>query len=146
MAQSVWNAKAELTTHTPSNTTLEQWGTEEATVALSGLPAGNVTVVAHLTGRCKPNVTTAGVRGFAKVEVSLDGGTSWDDGWTGALDPIVTQSSMGVNGRVPIGDQCMVVGTPTGDVQARAMCADLTTVGDWTFEGGRIILEVYRGN
>lgn len=139
----VWIAKAELTDTIPTSTTAQQWGTEEARIPQDVLPV-TVNVSARVTGRVRLFTTTATRRGSAKVELSVDGGATWVDGWTSTDDPMVTQSTMGATGRVPISDQCASLSaTVTGDVLARVQCWDVTTAGDCWFEGGRLILAVH---
>lgn len=97
-----------------SGTGNEQWGTEEAVFDDALLPRlTDVTVMALLTGRVANPTSDAQL--FYRVEISLDGGSTWDIGlsgsWrmdTGGTTDII--SAVAAHG---------ITGTVTGDIQAR---------------------------
>lgn len=142
-----WIAKAELTDTTPNTTSAggAQWGSEEATVLSADTGAVDVTVLAWLAGRVKFNTSTTGRRGRCWIEISLDGGSTWQTGWVGSSNPLPTQPGIGTNGRITQATHALVTGTVTGDVLARGLCGDVESGGETTWEGGRILMQVFQG-
>lgn len=139
----VTTAGATLTNHTPNNLTYEQWGTEEATVAQADCPPSAV-VMAWLMGKMRAGAGTIAVgdRGKVKLEVSFDGGATWADfgisGEGGTYLPITTAAKdlmVNVVGRA--------TGSVTGDIQVRAMVADVDQANDTTWLTGVITLLVH---
>ena len=134
-------ASVALTTHSPNNTVIEQWGTEEAVIAQADAPVSAV-VVAWLTGSAGagPGTPALGDRGEVRLEVSFDGGSTFATlGDAGVLSTIVstnagTRSGISATGRA--------TGTVTGDIQVRAMCRDIDQANDFTFADGIIVAMV----
>ena len=134
---SIATASTALTTHTPNSTTMEQWGTEEATVAEAD--AGDSAVVlAWLTGSAGagPGTVAVGDRGECRLEVSFDGGGSWATMGDAGIITTLVSTSLGT--RIPLAATGRATGTPTGDVQVRAMVRDLDQANDLTFGDGII--------
>lgn len=132
------SASTALTTHTPSNTTAEQWGTEEATIAQASAPASAV-VMAWLTGSAGTSGTAvAGNRGEVRLEVSFDGGATWAT--LGDAGIIVTVPSTNAGTRTPVTATGRAAGSVTGDIQVRAMCRDVDTSGTLTFADGQLVV------
>lgn len=135
------SASAVLTNHTPNNLTLEQWGTEEAVVAQADAPASAV-VLAWLTGAMAagPGTISANDRGLYQMEVSFDGGSSFATiGVANAASLPTTQTSRNYT----ISSTGRATGTVTGDIQVRAMVADLSAANDTTWLGGVITVLVH---
>lgn len=129
-----------LTNHTPSNTTMEQWGTEEATIAQASAPASAV-VLAWLTGSAgSTEATPSGSEsGEFRLEVSFNGGGTWATmGDSGIITTVA--SSGGAGRRIPLSATGRATGAVTGDVQVRVMCRDVTTAGDLIFADGHLVV------
>lgn len=100
-----------------SGTGNEQWGTEEATFDDASLPStSNVTVDAELVGFGTDWSNSNSIIFF--VEISLDGGSTWD---TGLATAIRANPAQNATARHIIVARHSVTGTVTGDIQARAM-------------------------
>lgn len=137
----VKTASTSLTNHTPSNTSMEQWGTEEASVAQVDAPSSAV-VVAWLSGSMGTSGSASGTeRGEYRLEVSLDGGSTWAT--MGDAGVITTIPSTGAGTRTPVAATGRATGSPTGDVQVRAMCRDADTSGTTIFADGVITMMVH---
>lgn len=136
------SAHAELTDHIPNGTTLEQWGTEEATIAQADAPASAVVVMAWLSGflRAGPGSISAGDRAVFQLEVSFNGGSSFatmNTQGSGYL-PITTTGRSNAVQRA-----CRATGTVTGDVQVRAMVSDVDQANDTSWVNGIITVLVH---
>lgn len=121
----------------------EQWGTEEATVASSGLPAlTNIDITAFLTGFAE-NFTTIGNTLNINVEISIDGGSTWT---AGQQTQYVRNPDGGSADRAAVVNMHARMGvTVTGDIQARAKAQSGGGSGSaWDLQGGTIILIVSR--
>ena len=129
-----------LTNHTPNNTTMEQWGTEEA-IVLQELCPTEAVVLAWLTGSAGYNAAVAGDRGEYKMAVSFDGGTSWAD--LGDAGVITTVYSAAAGKRHPLAAVGRASGTVTGDVQVRAMVRDIDGANDMVFADGYLAVMVH---
>jgi hypothetical protein len=105
--------------------TFEQWGTEEAVLDDALLPRlTNVTVFAQAVGYIENWTDTGNISTL--VEISLDGGTTWDTGTS-----IFQRRAAGgqTSDRHPTMPIHQVTGTVTGDIQARAMASSATGAG-----------------
>lgn len=127
-----------------AGTTAEQWGTEEATLDDAALPAAtSVTVEARLFGFVL-DTSSNSVSLLLHVEISLDGGSTWNAGQVVHL----RRSGDGVAGdRFPLAAAHSVTGAVTGDIQARAMAtcsAGASTAYDLT--AGAIYMDVLRSD
>lgn len=100
-----------------SGTGSEQWGTEEATVASTALPIlTGVTVDAEVIGYGTDWSNSNSVSFW--VEISLDGGSTWD---TGSAVAMRANPAQNATARDLLIARHMFSGTVTGDIQARAM-------------------------
>lgn len=135
-------AGTSLTNHIPNNTTMEQWGTEEAVIAQADVPAATVAVVGWLSGSAGSNAAGATTdRGEYRLEVSFDGGSTWATLGDSGTIVTVTNTSAGV--RQPVSAVGRTTGTVTGDLMLRAMCRDVDGANDMLFADGQIALIVH---
>jgi len=114
---------------TPDDTDFEQWGTEEATITD---PGAAVHITASLMGQVTKNATSAVA--WVRVDISFDGGSTWQEG---------TEFEHGLSSGIPqapVFIQEYHTGTPTGDIQARAMVKSDWTINDVHFENGTLRL------
>lgn len=133
-----------------SGTSPEQWGTEEAALPTSSIGSYGVTtinggrvgdgatVTAILDGNIANSSTTANAVSV-RVEISLDGGSTWNQGTL----RFFRGESATANAENDCTRMHMVTGNITGEVQARAMAtcgAGASAAYDLT--GGVIYLEV----
>lgn len=128
-----------LTDETTSGTTEEQWGTEELVVSGAGLGT-TVKVLAHLTGFAERADGTAvtGERGAGiRIDVSLDGGSTWDTANAGR-QTLEWHGDENTNSRMAVGVQKLTSGTRTGDIQVRAMVTTFHAAGKPVFKDGCI--------
>lgn len=109
-----------LTNDSPSAAdSFEQWGTE--TVTLTGLTGLAVVVRGWLHGNLNGDSLGGTPRyGEAKIQVSLDGGGTWADAFTG-IAPRGIVSDEGGETRSVISAFARVTGAATGDIKLRAM-------------------------
>lgn len=116
----------------------EQWGTEEATLDDALLPTlTNVTVHALLTGIVGDTSTNNFL--FYGVEISLDGGSTWNAG----LQAVFRDTTGNSANYATIGAAHQITGTITGDIQARAMASCATGAAtSFNLEGGAIYIDV----
>lgn len=127
---------ATLTTTTAVSGTDTQWGSEEAVVD-NALFAGTVDVVARLTGRSVNPTGTVNLRWFVRVEISIDGGATWDAGLAHGAGRFHALGEY-----VPVPAQHARAGvTPTGQIQARAMILGVSDSGP-RFEAAILTLDV----
>ena len=133
----IYSAGTTLSNHVPTNTTMEQWGTEEAVFAQEVCPTDAV-VIATVTGSAEASggSAVAGDRGEIRLEVSFDGGSSWVT--CGDSGTIVTFALTGAGKRFPVVATGRVTGTVTGDVQVRAMIRDVDGAGDTSWADGSV--------
>lgn len=101
-----------------SGTGAEQWGTEEATVddATLPTPTGSVIVQAWCFGYIQNFTGDTSV--LVQVEISLDGGSSWNSGVGLSVRAGEVQ---GTNTRKNAANGHLHSGSVTGDIQARVM-------------------------
>jgi hypothetical protein len=132
------NQDSDLTTLTQDSpamvNTWEDWGSETVTFTDPGVP---VKVKAWLNGRIF-NITDSTSQGQIRVLISLDGGSTFDEGNTSGL----TNQGTGAGNlqRMSAGAQHLLAGTPTGDVVIKAQLrADDTSN---TFSNGVLMAEV----
>lgn len=121
-----------------SGTGSEQWGTEEATLDDALLPVlTNVTIRALLSGIVGDTSTNNFL--FYGVEISLDGGSTWNAG----LQAVYRDTTGNVANYATLAAVHQVTGTVTGDIQARVMasCAAGASTS-FNLEGGVIYLDV----
>lgn len=127
-----------LTDKTPNSLTYVQHGTEEAVISQADLPT-EVVVLAWYVARMRPGggSIAVGDRGKYVLEVSYDGGATWDLFDTaaegGTYFPITTASRDMTAALIARG-----TGTLTGDLQVRAMVADVNQANDTQFINGVI--------
>ena len=116
----------------------EQWGTE--TLTFSGLTGTPASIDASLIGNIECTVANRRV-GWCRVQVSLDGGTSWSSGNV----PVVELNSSSNIYRSLVGSSAVVAGTPTGSVIVRAQLQQsaLGTAGDLKFNNGYLTARVF---
>lgn len=116
--------------------TWEQWGTEEATAAD---PGRAVAVLAWGSGWFALNASTVGaVRGSMRVQISLDGGTTWTEGSRGADHGDRVNADVSSGGSLAC--YHLASGTPTGQVQVRAQLHQFNqSAGDITFRDGSVM-------
>lgn len=118
--------------------TWEQWGTEEATVTN---PGGTKQVTAWLRGEIYVNNGGATKLCKNKIQISLDGGTSWSTGpekWESPDRTLIDQRNVSCVFRVS--------GSVTGDIQARAMLNQANgTAGQIDWRDGALMVEVIPG-
>lgn len=94
----------------------EQWGTEEATLDDALLPStSDVTVYASVRGHVNGDGETKTLR--VQVEISLDGGSTWNAGTANWW----RHTSQNSNDRMHLFTDHQVTGTVTGDIQVRVM-------------------------
>lgn len=124
-----------------SGTSLEQWGTEEATLDDAVLPLlTNVTVYANVSGYIENFTESSNVS--YQVEISLDGGSTWSLGLSNNNNRQTTTTPVATGRNAAIA-QHQVTGTITGDIQARAMAICASGAGTlWDFKNGAIYMEV----
>lgn len=138
------SGEATLSTHTPNNLSLEQWATEEVTIAQADAPAAAV-VIATLDGTLSPNTTSGtpavGDRGAARLEVSFDGGGSYASMGAEVVPTLALATSTAND--FPFSRTYRLTGTVTGSIKVRAMCRDGTQANDCIFESGRITVLVH---
>lgn len=115
-----------------ATSTWEQWGTEAATAAN---PGRAVAVIAHLTGHVTGE-NTGRVVHECRLQISLDGGTTWNTGRENRGETDRT------NANIQNVDQSVVhvhSGTPSGQVQVRAQIQQvLGTAGGSGWRQGQI--------
>lgn len=117
----------------------EQWGTEEATFNDGSLPVLTGVIVYAAVSGYVLNMSSAGAL-VLFVEISLDGGSTWD---TGRQQLLRKDTGAGANDRVSAHIDHQVTGTVTGDIQARAMASCSTgAAAAYDLLGGAIALEV----
>lgn len=110
----------------------EQWGTEEALLAQADAPA-TVDLIADLQGYMDSD--SSGNNLALKVQVSLDGGSTWTDG--GSVN--IRNTSGATDERFPLYAYCMISGgTVTGDIQARVMGQVATNTTGRSLNNGRV--------
>lgn len=121
-----------------AGTTAEQWGTEEATAAFVDLPDTAVTVYAEVVGKMFNLSTNASIT--VTMQISLDGGATWDSG----LDLTLRGPGTSATDRNGVVAAHQVTGVATGDVLARAMITSATSgsADARDFLGGVIFMEV----
>lgn len=117
--------------------TRQQWGTEEATVNDADLPTlTGVTVYASVRGSSGNWSADCLLR--YRVEISLDGGSTWSQG----QDNWCRFDAIGANDRITFFTDHQVTGTVTGDIQARVMAEVDVTSGAPQLSFGNIAMEV----
>jgi hypothetical protein len=137
----VASATTALTNHDPNNTTMEQWGTEEAVVAQADAPPAAV-VLAWLSGSVGPTASgNDGDRGEYRLEVSFDGGSSFAT--IGDSGNVVTLVSTAAGDRTALSAVGRGTGTVTGDIQVRAMIRDIDAANDTNWADGIITVLVH---
>lgn len=114
--------------------TWEDWATETVTITDPGVP---VKVKAWLNGRLI-NTTDAASTGEMRVSISLDGGSTFDDGNTSGI--VNTGTGAGNAVRQSAGAVHLLAGTPTGDVVVKAQMNAGDT--DVDFSSGVLLVEV----
>lgn len=122
-----------------AGTSAEQWGTEEATLDNAVLPKlTEATVFAQVIGYAENLNTTSSLN--INVEISLDGGSTWD---TGTSLRLRRNATGGANDYQSIANDHQVVGTVTGDIQARVMATSAQGAADpRDLSGGHLYMEV----
>lgn len=113
--------------------TWEQWGVEEATAAD---PGRAIAVIAHLTGHVVGENTSRVVH-ECRLQISLDGGTTWNTGRKVRNETDRTNTNIQ---NVPQIAAHRHSGTPTGQVQVRAQIQQqLGTAGGSEWKMGQIV-------
>lgn len=114
----------------------EQWGTEEAAVAQASAPA-SAKVLAVLTGSCR-NLGTGTKGGEVKVQISLDGGSTWNDGTATYIEIHEGTGDVAYG----VSAQHTHSGTVTGEIQARVLLQHFTTTTDPDWLRGTLAIVV----
>lgn len=122
-----------------SGTGDEQWGSEEATLDDALLPkTTGVTVRAFCRGKFVGTTDAAFL--VVKVQISLDGGSTWD---TGLSEEERSGLQPSGNDRWGVGPAHQVTGTVTGDIQARVMAScSLGSSTTYDLANGAIYMDV----
>lgn len=118
--------------------TWEQWGTEEATVSDPGAVA--VKVKADLTGYVDGQSQVDYALAQCRVQISIDGGSTWSDGVSSHTTVIKDTGSFS---RQTVSSHHFVSGTASGDIQARAQLRSSETTTD--YNGGMLTVLVTSG-
>lgn len=114
-------------------TTEETW---DAAVTVLANPGRAINVAVMLQGTCQNAVATSEL-GETKVEISLDGGSTWAGG---AFQLSQVGTAAGSARRVPCNAHHFRTGTPTGNIQARVRIQQTGgTAGDIAWTSGRLI-------
>lgn len=121
----------------------EQWGTEETVVDDDDLPVlTDVTVFAMVSGKAT-NINETGFLG-CRVQISVDGGSTWDGTSADLENEFRFPSGTGANLRQMVQASHEVNGaTVTGDVMARAIVRNGVGSGSVIdLENGKLHMEV----
>jgi hypothetical protein len=114
-------------------------GTEEAidTQTVASDVTWPVIVMATVTGFLDNTAAAARLANKTRLEVSIDGGSTWTAGVSAALAPLMDLATTGSAGdRLAVSDTMVLSGTPTAAIQVRTVAIQGTgTISDVKWRG-----------